>query len=123
MWCELYFSCHGRLSRKQYWLASLPLVFLQIVAEILVGSEVELAFAAILSLLTAIPSVVVTAKRLHDRDRSGWFMAIAAIPLLGAIWLLIEAGLLPGVRGPNRFGPDPREDAGAGGTASATAPV
>ena len=50
-------------------------------------------------------------------------MAIAAIPLLGAIWLLIEAGLLPGVRGPNRFGPDPLRRSRAGSATSATAAI
>ncbi len=121
-WCELYFSSHGRLSRKQYWLASLPLIGAQVLAEVLIRSEIEPLLAVLLYLAIAIPSFVITIKRLHDRGRSGWFASIAAIPLLGAIWLLIEAGLLPGVRGPNRFGPDPLEDADADRGSSVTAP-
>jgi uncharacterized membrane protein YhaH (DUF805 family) len=120
---ELYLSCRGRLSRRQYWLASLPLIGAQILIELLIASESTPVLAALLSLAVAIPSFVITIKRLHDRGRNGWFASIAAIPLLGAIWLLIEAGLLPGTRGPNRFGPDPLEAAGAASAISAAAPI
>jgi uncharacterized membrane protein YhaH (DUF805 family) len=120
-WRELYFSSRGRISRRQYWLASLPLLGVQIVAEILIRPGL-LMLGALLYLAIVIPSCVLTIKRLHDRDRSGWFLLLAAIPFLGLIWLLIEAGLLAGARGPNRFGPDPLE-ARAGGAASAGAPV
>jgi uncharacterized membrane protein YhaH (DUF805 family) len=122
-WLELYLSCHGRISRRQYWLASLPLIGAQILIELLIASEIEPVLATLLSLAVAIPGLVITIKRLHDRGRNGWFASIAAIPLLGATWLLIEAGLLPGTRGPNRFGPDPLEAAGAGSATSAAAPI
>ena len=52
-------------------------------------------------------SLAVGAKRCHDRNRSGWFQAIVLIPIIGAIWLLIELGFLKGTEGENRFGPDP----------------
>ena len=43
-------------------------------------------------------------KRFHDRDKSGWWVLIGLIPIIGAIWLLIELGFLKGTPGPNRFG-------------------
>jgi uncharacterized membrane protein YhaH (DUF805 family) len=52
-------------------------------------------------------SIVGGAKRCHDRDRSGWFQLIVLIPILGALWLLVELGFLRGTIGANRFGPDP----------------
>ncbi len=123
-WRELYLSSRGRLDRQRYWLASLPLIGIQIVGEILIRSEGgALALSVLLYLAIAILSSIITVKRLHDRGRSGWFMSIAAIPLLGALWLAIEVGLLPGVRGPNRFGPDPLATAGARSATSATAPI
>jgi uncharacterized membrane protein YhaH (DUF805 family) len=125
-WRDLYFSVSGRIDLKRYWLASLPLIGAQIVAEILIGSADEpglLALGALLWLGVVILGVVITIKRLHDRNRSGWFMLVTLLPLLGAIWLLIEVGFLPGARGPNRFGPDPLEPTGAGSATSATAPV
>jgi Protein of unknown function (DUF805) len=46
-------------------------------------------------------------SRMHysHSDKSGWWVLIVLIPIIGAIWLLIELGLLKGTPGPNRFGP------------------
>ena len=46
-------------------------------------------------------------KRWHDRGKSGWWVLIALIPLVGPIWAIIETGFLPGTSGPNEYGPDP----------------
>jgi uncharacterized membrane protein YhaH (DUF805 family) len=48
------------------------------------------------------------AKRCHDRGKSGWMSLIALIPLAGAIWALVDLGILAGQLGPNEYGPDPR---------------
>ena len=56
-----------------------------------------------------IPGIAVTVRRLHDTDRSGWFVLLALIPLVGAILLLVFY-CTEGTRGPNRFGPDPKAD-------------
>jgi uncharacterized membrane protein YhaH (DUF805 family) len=116
-WRDLYFSSRGRLDRQRYWLVSLPLIGAQIVADMLIRSEGEpglLVLGALLCLAVVIPSSAITIKRLHDRGRSGWFLSITAIPVVGVIWLAIEVGLLPGARGANRFGPDPLAAPGAG---------
>ena len=47
------------------------------------------------------------ARRWHDRDKSGWWTLIGLIPVVGAIWILVECGCLKGSDGPNRFGADP----------------
>lgn len=47
-------------------------------------------------------------KRWHDRDKSGWWILISIIPIVGPIWALIECGFLPGTYGNNRFGPSPK---------------
>lgn len=62
-----------------------------------------LAFA----LVALYPAICVSIKRWHDRDKSGWWVLIGLIPIIGAIWVLIECGILKGTEGPNRFGPDP----------------
>lgn len=46
-------------------------------------------------------------KRCHDRGRSGWFLLINFIPIIGALWLWVELCFLRGTKGPSRFGPDP----------------
>src|SRR5262245_20024080 len=59
----------------------------------------------IFGLLSLIPTVIVYIKRFHDRDKSGWWVLIGLIPIIGAIWLLVELGFLAGTPGPNGFGP------------------
>jgi hypothetical protein len=48
------------------------------------------------------------AKRLHDRDRSAWWLLFALIPIVGPLWLAITLALRAGTPGDNRFGADPR---------------
>lgn len=53
------------------------------------------------------PHLATTVKRLHDRGRSGWFVLIALIPIIGVVWLWIETWFLPGTPGPNAYGSGP----------------
>jgi len=107
---SLYFSSNGRISRKTYWLASLPLGALWIVCELLkedvAGGGAGLVLPIIL-LVSLVPSFMLSIKRSHDRDKSGWFVLVSFIPLLGPLWILVELGFLHGTVGSNRFGPDP----------------
>jgi Protein of unknown function (DUF805) len=66
-------------------------------------------FSGIFTLLAIIPAIMVYIKRFHDRDKSGWWVLIALIPIIGALCILIELGFLPGTPGPNRFGPPPSD--------------
>ena len=72
-----------------------------------VGAKGEGIAVLLIALLLAIPAIIVTIKRYHDRNKSGWWVLIAFIPVVGALWQLIECGFLPGTAGTNRFGPDP----------------
>jgi uncharacterized membrane protein YhaH (DUF805 family) len=54
-----------------------------------------------------IMGTIVQIKRWHDRDKSGWWVLINFIPILGGLWSLIECGFVKGTNGKNRFGPDP----------------
>lgn len=57
---------------------------------------------------TFLPSLAVQVRRLHDQDKSGWLVLLAFIPYLG--WLVMLALMcIEGTRGPNRFGPDPKD--------------
>ena len=49
-------------------------------------------FTGIFALLTLILTIIVYVKRFHDRDKSGWWVLIGLIPIIGVIWLLIELG-------------------------------
>lgn len=58
-------------------------------------------------LITFIPNLAVSVRRLHDQDKSGWMILVGLIPLIGGIWLLILY-FTEGTRGPNQYGPDPK---------------
>ena len=51
--------------------------------------------------------VAIGVKRLHDRNKTGWWMLIILLPVIGGLWYLIECGFLKGTTGPNTYGPDP----------------
>ena len=114
---QFYLSAEGRVNRKQWWLKlvlpvtviSMALVFVDMATG---GYDPELGvglFSGIFALLALVPAIMVYIKRFHDRDKSGWWVLIALIPLIGAIWILVELGFLAGTPGPNRFGPPPAD--------------
>ncbi len=60
----------------------------------------------IFSLATLLPSIAVDVRRLHDLDKSGWWLLIGLIPMIGWIILIVWFAS-KGTSGDNRFGPDP----------------
>jgi uncharacterized membrane protein YhaH (DUF805 family) len=68
-------------------------------------AEADLSSVAMI-VATLCAATTVAVKRLHDRNRSGWFLWLYFVPIVGVI-VLLEIGFLRGTRGPNRFGPDP----------------
>lgn len=126
---ELLFSFQGRINRKKIWFAFL----IHLLAAAAVGIIMTLLWQVVPGSVSedgnfhvegaaSIPYLIVgfgylvfavwsglavAVKRVHDRDRSGWFILIQLIPLIGPIWFLVEAYFLKGTTGPNRFGEDP----------------
>jgi uncharacterized membrane protein YhaH (DUF805 family) len=111
---QLLFSLQGRIPRSPYWLKYfLPymvLYILAIVLDIAMGTYNEAtgigAVSGVLAILAIYPSIAISVKRCHDRDRSGWFLLIGLIPLVN-LWVLVELGFLKGTTGDNRYGSDP----------------
>jgi len=139
----LLFGYDRRINRAKYWLAwglwlaaSLAVIVTTFLLGILFGpwvSVIILCLTLILGLLGIMSWIAVGLKRLHDRDKSGWWLLLfylgpAVLDAMGqlaggggvifrlaasavSIWGLIELGCLPGTAGPNRYGPDPLGDA------------
>jgi uncharacterized membrane protein YhaH (DUF805 family) len=100
-------SHEGRINRQRYWAFAIIYIAALIVAEI-IDAILGTGIISFLVILVALyPSICVTIKRWHDRDKSGWWILIGLIPVIGAIWAFIECGCLAGTQGPNRFGADP----------------
>ena len=93
----------GRALRSEYWFFIL-FQFLVVVALMIVDAVVGTGVLSTLaSLAFLLPSLAVGARRLHDIDKSGWWLLIGLIPLIGAI-VLIVFFCQEGTRGPNQFG-------------------
>src|SRR5215213_11033512 len=104
----------GRSRRTEYWYFVLFNLIVSIVLgwiDALLGTGGSYAGAGVLSgiygLAVLIPTLAVTVRRLHDIDRSGWWILIGVVPLIGAIVLLVFAWL-DGTLGINRYGPNPK---------------
>lgn len=106
---QILFSFNGRIPRKTYWLWGV-LALLGAAAGISmllrIAGVSETTTEMLVQLLVVWPAVAVSVKRWHDRNKSGWWVLINLIPVVGALWTLVENGFLRGTPGPNRFGDD-----------------
>lgn len=109
-WPSFLLSFDGRVSRGDYWLRFiLPFCAISMALGILTMILGDL-FAIIQSLffLSGLwPALAIGVKRWHDRGKSGWWMLVVLVPIIGSIYAFIECGCLRGVPEANRFGPDP----------------
>lgn len=105
---EFLLNWQGRLNRGQFWAFILLYIGGAIVLSIVDGILGTGGILGILYVLVALyPYFCVLIRRWHDRDKSGWWSLLILVPFIGAIWILVECGCLPGTSGPNRFGADP----------------
>ena len=110
-----YAEFTGRSRRKEYWMFTLLAIGIYIVASILdriAGMNGMIAgrygpITALVALSLLVPSLAVSIRRLHDSDRSGWWLLLGLVPMVGEIIVLVFM-VLKGTRGDNRFGADPK---------------
>ncbi|MGL5324217.1 MAG: DUF805 domain-containing protein [Aeromonas sp.] len=98
----------GRARRTEYWMFVLCNVIVMLLlgmVDKLIGGDNEL-ISSIYSLAVLLPSLAVAARRLHDTDRSAWWLLLGLIPIIGTL-VLIYFMVCNGQQGPNRFGDDP----------------
>jgi uncharacterized membrane protein YhaH (DUF805 family) len=147
-WRDFLFSFRGRFNRAKYWQFVLVYVLAVVAVAAIaialapIGVVASGLFIALAALILIIPMLVATfavgAKRLHDRNKSGWWMVVffivpgvlsmvaegttptpddlsafgvvLTIVAFGiSIWGFVELGILRGTRGSNKYGPDPLE--------------
>jgi len=104
----------GRSRRKEYWYFVLFTVLISIVLSIIdavlgtPGAEGGAGLlSGIYSLAVLIPSLAVSIRRLHDTGRSGWWILISLVPLIGTIVLLVFT-VQDSQPGDNEYGPNPK---------------
>lgn len=108
-----YAQFYGRSGRPEFWYWTLFTILGGIVASIVdavafgwVQSVSPLS--DLFGLITLVPGIAVSVRRLHDVDRSGWWFLLIFVPLIGMIVLIVWC-IRQGTAGNNRFGPDPLE--------------
>ena len=139
-WGQLFFNFNGRVNRAKFWIAALIFAAINVVMAVLDyvtdQSVVFQSLNGMLSIVILISSIAVGVKRLHDRNKSGWYLLLFyLVPsvlvvigvLIGAfvedstiiatvlgllafaigVWAFIEMGCLRGTVGVNQYGPDP----------------
>jgi uncharacterized membrane protein YhaH (DUF805 family) len=99
----------GRISRSTFWLFSAFFFGVYFVCGVVMPQLPDWAkiVFGIGFFILSLVSIIVQIKRWHDRDKSGWWVLINFIPLVGPLWMLVECGFLRGTTGENRFGRDP----------------
>lgn len=105
-----YATFSGRARRREFWFFVLFNIILSVVALVIdqaLGSGQAGIFSLIVFLGLIIPGWTVAVRRLHDTGRSGWWILIGIIPLIGAIVLLVFY-LLDSQPGSNQYGPSPK---------------
>lgn len=133
-----YAEFSGRSRRKEYWMYVLLIVIVAVVLSVIETAlgmrQMILGMYGPLTLLlwlaTLCPNIAVGVRRLHDTNRSGWWMLIGIVPYAISIALLFSGNLvmagilafaalilgvvllvfmvLDGTKGPNKYGPDPK---------------
>jgi uncharacterized membrane protein YhaH (DUF805 family) len=113
----------GRISRKSFWFG-VGLMFLIIIVTQIIGIlldfflhttkfPVNSIFAGagpvqvFLAVASWYPQFAIAVKRLHDRNKSARWLILLFVPIVGALWMLVELGFLRGTRGINKWGDDP----------------
>ena len=112
-----YANFNGRANRSEYWYFSLFNLIFVIIASVLDNvlgtADLGMGYGPIYllyAMAVLIPGLAVFVRRMHDVNKSGWYLFIALIPLIGAIWLLVLL-IKEGTIGENQYGPDPNNPA------------
>ena len=108
-----YAEFNGRARRKEYWMFFLFNLLISIglsIIDMMTGTVNQWGLgllSGLYGLAVLVPSIAVAVRRLHDTDRSGWWLLISLIPLIGVIVLLVFL-LLDGTPGDNKYGASPK---------------
>ena len=101
---ERYAKFDGRAARPEFWWFVLANFIVQLVLNLLAqAADFFWVIGALYGLAVLVPSLAVGVRRLHDTDKSGWFLLLWLIPCVGWI-ILIVFFATEGTRGPNRYG-------------------
>jgi len=104
----------GRARRKEYWMFVLFYAIIYVILgfiDMVIGTSAQNSFGGLLAglfgLAMLLPSIGVGIRRMHDTNRSGWWILVSLVPCIGWIWFIVLAAQ-EGTIGDNQYGPDPK---------------
>ncbi|MGN7981379.1 DUF805 domain-containing protein [Burkholderia sp. 22313] len=113
----LLFSFEGRIGRLPWWIYAVAYAVLSAIFDAgsrgSSGDDLPLLAMLVLFAIAVVSvwaSIAVGVKRLHDIDKSGWWMLLIFVPIVGAIALFVMNGFIAGTPHANRFGAPPSDD-------------
>jgi uncharacterized membrane protein YhaH (DUF805 family) len=112
---QKYVQFSGRARRQEFWMFVLFNFIITVVLSILdsilglkMGSGGSGLLSGLYGLAVLLPSLAVSVRRLHDTNRSGWWILLGLVPIVGIIVLIVWY-VQDSDPGDNRFGPNPKE--------------
>ena len=118
---NIYFTFSGRASRDHFWFLHVLPTAAMLATYYMLGDDIArgeswfvgglftLLKFAMYGILIWI-CLAIQIKRYHDKNSTGWWVFINIIPGLGAVWAMIENGMMPGDASDNPYGPPPTRD-------------
>jgi uncharacterized membrane protein YhaH (DUF805 family) len=108
---QMLFSFEGRISRKPFWLygiaAAIVFGILYMIGKRMGTIGMVITLPVNIAYLWV--ALALHVKRWHDRDKSGWWVLMSFLPVIGTIWVFVECGCLRGTAGGNNYGGDPTD--------------
>jgi uncharacterized membrane protein YhaH (DUF805 family) len=102
-----YVGFQGRARRAEFWQFTLVSVVISIVLDAIGAAAKFPLLGSLYGLAVLLPTLAVTVRRLHDTDRSGWWVLLDIIPIVG--WIVVLVFLcLDSTPGANKYGPNPK---------------
>ena len=105
------FRFEGRVGRAEHWRIAIVATLFETMLNAAVFNPLDGERDPLAIVLGALATSVIVAatlttavKRWHDRNKSGWWVLITLIPIIGVFWALVEQGFLGGSHGENRYG-------------------
>ncbi len=102
-----YADFNGRARRKEYWMFTLGTLIVAVVIGVVAGLIKFPLLVSLYGLAVVVPGLAVCVRRLHDIGKSGWWVLIGLVPVIGGIWLLVLM-CLDGEPKENQWGANPK---------------
>ena len=103
-----YVNFQGRARRKEYWMFVLFNIIISLILTVVeLSANIDPLLTGLYSLFILLPSLAITVRRLHDTGKSGWWILISLIPIVGSIILLVFT-CLDSEGNDNHYGSNPK---------------